>query len=68
MEVENHLFIVEFMVFQGAILHFHVSSRECIPCSFFVSNSDFLQPVLQPTCDGLQPNSILVSEQMAQTP
>ena len=29
MEVENHLFVVDFVVLQGAILHFHVSSREC---------------------------------------
>ena len=30
MEVENHLFVVDFMVFQGTILHFHVSFRECM--------------------------------------
>ena len=26
----HHLFVVDFMVFQGAIFHFHVSSRECV--------------------------------------
>ena len=30
MEVENHLFVVEHGLPGGAILHFHVSSRECI--------------------------------------
>ena len=30
MEVENRLVVEDFMVFQGAIFHFHVSSRECI--------------------------------------
>ena len=30
MEVENLLVVEDFMVFQGAIFHFHVSSRECI--------------------------------------
>ena len=30
MEVENHLFVVENGLPFGAIVHFHVSSRECI--------------------------------------
>ena len=30
MEVDNHLFVVWKMVFQEAVLHFHVSSRESI--------------------------------------
>ena len=29
MEVEHHLFVVEHGLPYGAILHFHVSSREC---------------------------------------
>ena len=36
MEVENHLFVVENGLPFGAILHFHVSSRECTHFGLYV--------------------------------
>ena len=45
MEVEKDLFVLDFMVFQGAILHFHVSSRECILYSLSIKTHQFRKHV-----------------------